>query len=120
MSPVESRYGQKMNHKRDCCIDQISVSIQRISTCKKPNRVIPFFFHGDSIVHLKIVEAQKRVRDENCQQDSIKPNITPKLPHQMPFRTLLKKAKNSRSGEALHDTCLNMLFKNMRQLWALL
>ena len=38
--------------------------------------------HGFSIVQLKVVEARKRVRNENCDHDVIKWNIKPKFTQQ--------------------------------------
>ena len=32
-------------------------------------------WHGESIAHFKVVEARKRVRNENCHQDAILRNI---------------------------------------------
>ena len=42
--------------------------------------------HEDSIARFKVVEARKRVRNENCHQDAILRNIQPKFSQQTTVR----------------------------------
>ena len=53
--------------------------------------MISFWCHGSSIVHTKVIEARKRVPNENCHQDVIKRKIKPKVPQQIPSKTIFMK-----------------------------
>ena len=44
--------------------------------------------HGGSIVHFKVVDAWKRVRNENCHQDTIRRNIKPKFSQKISFKII--------------------------------
>ena len=66
---------------------------------------------GVSIAQFKVVEVRKRVRNENCHQDTIRRNIKPKFPQKTTFGTLLMEiAKKTLSSVSVCMKTAEMCF----------